>query len=92
MTTTQTATAAVSTESDRLKAMRAALEVVTEIAENPVSERIAQLFAAAEIKETDEADNSASSSDDPQSATRSLEANDGYSTTQSLAMGDKEAA
>lgn len=78
-------------ESDRLKDMRAALAVVTELAENPVSDRMAQLFSAAEANEAAESDGAGMSADDQQSSIRSEQAREGYATTRSLSE-DKQAA
>jgi len=78
-------------ESDRLKQMRAALEVVTELAENPGSDRMAQLFAATETKEVDESDSASTRADDRHSSIRSEQAREGYATTRTMAE-DAQAA
>ena len=82
---------AATTESDRLKQMRAALEVVTELAENPGSDRMAQLFAAAETKEADESDSASTRDDDRHSSIRSEQAREGYAATRTMAE-DAQAA
>lgn len=88
---TTPAQATLSSESGRLDEMRAALAVVTEIAENPVSDRIEKLFAASETAEADESDDADAGGGDPQSSIRSEQAREAYSTTRSLAA-DKDAA